>query len=47
MAALERPVAAGHAGEGLAARNRRTAATLVGWILALAAAAVLVAWFRN
>lgn len=31
----------------LAARNRRTAFGLVGWIALLAAASMAVAWFRN
>lgn len=31
----------------LAARNRRTALSLVGWIALLAAASMAVAWFRN
>ena len=31
----------------LPSRNRRTALALVAWILALAVASILVAWFRN
>jgi hypothetical protein len=31
----------------LPSRNRRTALVLVAWILVLALAAALVAWFRN
>lgn len=42
-----RPGVPGHEASALAERNRRTAGALVGWILALAAAAVLVAWLRN
>ena len=31
----------------LPGRNRRTALALVAWILVLALASILVAWFRN
>jgi hypothetical protein len=31
----------------LPGRNRRTALALVAWIVALALASILVAWFRN
>jgi hypothetical protein len=47
VATLGRPAAPGRTEDSLSERNRRTAATLVAWILALAAASVLVAWLRN
>ena len=40
-------VSRGDAARTLAARNRRTAVALVGWIAFLALVSMAVAWFRN
>jgi hypothetical protein len=44
---ITEPVSPDQAPRALAARNRRTAVALVGWIALLALASMAVAWFRN